>query len=262
MKNILFLIILYLLTQNSFSQIGVNTNNPKALLHIDGASAAVTTNPESGNVSALQASDDVVITSDGNIGIGKLDPAAKVDVISPTSGAIRISDTTEGVGKVLVSDANGTGSWVSVPGSWYAILSGGGSGAFNNSFNQRQINSYTTSVISSPVDGAVSTTNGTITVPFAGKYRITISGHWGTNRLQAAGTYRIIPMCFVNGVSRWEGLAIGYTPWAGMSWGLSSVFIFNTSLNAGDIVSVFMDERFNNASNTLTRCMLSIEFMD
>lgn len=44
----------------------------------------------------------------GNIGIGTTTPAQKVDII----GKIKITDGTQGVGKVLSSDANGVGTWV------------------------------------------------------------------------------------------------------------------------------------------------------
>jgi len=262
MKKILLLIIINIFIQDIYAQVGINTENPKKLLHIDGAATVATKNPATGNISALQASDDVVITNDGNIGIGILDPEAKVDILSSSSGALKISDTTEGVGKVLISDANGTGRWSSISGSWYAILSGGGSNSYSGAFIQRPIGSYTTTVISSPVDGGVDQANGVIAVPYNGTYRVTISGHWATNRLGAEGSYRIIPMGFINGILRWQGLAIGYAPGAGISWGLSSVFIFNISLNAGDHVTVYMDERFNDTSNYLVRCMLCVEFMN
>lgn len=49
-----------------------------------------------------------VITKDSSkVGIGTLTPAASLDVI----GKVKITDGTEGNGKVLVSDANGKASW-------------------------------------------------------------------------------------------------------------------------------------------------------
>jgi hypothetical protein len=55
-----------------------------------------------------QSGGQVVITRDsGKLGIGTLSPAAKLDVI----GKVKITDGTEGTGKVLVSDANGQASW-------------------------------------------------------------------------------------------------------------------------------------------------------
>ena len=43
----------------------------------------------------------------GNIGIGTSTPATKLDVI----GAVKITDGSQGSGKVLTSDANGIAQW-------------------------------------------------------------------------------------------------------------------------------------------------------
>jgi hypothetical protein len=43
----------------------------------------------------------------GNVGVGTATPAAKLDIV----GNIKITDGTQGAGKVLTSDDNGTGSW-------------------------------------------------------------------------------------------------------------------------------------------------------
>lgn len=43
----------------------------------------------------------------GNVGIGTTAPTEKLDV----AGSVRITDGTEGVGKVLTSDASGVGTW-------------------------------------------------------------------------------------------------------------------------------------------------------
>ena len=49
---------------------------------------------------------------DGIVGIGTTTPAAKLDLI----GKIKITDGTQGVGKVLTSDANGLASWKTISG--------------------------------------------------------------------------------------------------------------------------------------------------
>ena len=96
------------------------------MLHIDGASMPETANPSSGSISTTQAADDVLIDASGRIGIGLLNPAAKVDISTSaiTPGALRIKDGTEGTGKYLFSDNDGTGSWDSpaIERNWYAAL--------------------------------------------------------------------------------------------------------------------------------------------
>ena len=44
---------------------------------------------------------------DGNVGIGTANPAAKLDVI----GKLKVTDGTQGAGKILVSDATGVAAW-------------------------------------------------------------------------------------------------------------------------------------------------------
>lgn len=96
------------------AQIGINTENPKHILHIDGASSAATTNPASGSISTVQAKDDVVVTADGNMGFGTLSPTAKVHIstTNSTTPAMKIVDGTQGSEKILRSDANGNTSWI------------------------------------------------------------------------------------------------------------------------------------------------------
>lgn len=54
----------------------------------------------------------VVIDSIGNVGIGNLSPVSRLDV----AGKVKITDGSEGLGKVLSSDATGLASWV-MPGA-------------------------------------------------------------------------------------------------------------------------------------------------
>nr|MBK9653559.1 tail fiber domain-containing protein [Bacteroidota bacterium] len=52
----------------------------------------------------------VIQQTTGNVGLGTLTPAAKLDVI----GNVKITDGTQAAGKVLTSDANGLTSWQSI----------------------------------------------------------------------------------------------------------------------------------------------------
>lgn len=56
------------------------------------------------------AADRFVIDNTGNVGIGTTFPINKFHV----NGSIAITDGTQGVGKVLVSDASGNGSWMPI----------------------------------------------------------------------------------------------------------------------------------------------------
>ena len=74
--------------------------------------------------------DQAVITNAGNMGIGTTNPSQKLDI----SGKIKITDGTQGVGKVLSSDANGVGTWVNNTAITPAVIgtfSGGGANIGN-----------------------------------------------------------------------------------------------------------------------------------
>lgn len=87
------------------AQIGINTNNPQAALHVDGAKD----NATSGVPTTSQQANDAVITSKGNLGIATVAPTEKLDI---ASGNARIREINANVGiggtdRPVVADANG-----------------------------------------------------------------------------------------------------------------------------------------------------------
>lgn len=72
------LIILCSLCVSMFhdAQVGIGTINPIATFHVDGAKD----NPESGEPTLAQQTNDFVVTSTGNVGIGIIDPQRSIDV--------------------------------------------------------------------------------------------------------------------------------------------------------------------------------------
>jgi hypothetical protein len=105
-------------SQNAWSLTGNTGTNPTTnfLGTTDATDLSIRTN----------GSEKIRITANGNMGVGTVAPAAKLDII----GSVKITDGTEGVGKVLTSDAAGNASWQTPTG-------GGGSIGFSNiaSFN-------------------------------------------------------------------------------------------------------------------------------
>lgn len=59
------------------------------------------------------ASGYALITANGNVGIGVAAPTAKLDI----QGSIKIANGSQGANKVLVSDANGLGTWQTISSS-------------------------------------------------------------------------------------------------------------------------------------------------
>ncbi|NDW09526.1 hypothetical protein [Dysgonomonas sp. 520] len=107
MKKSLLFLLLFLAVTTLKSQVGVNTETPQGVFHIDGQRNT------NGNTNVA---DDVVVTSAGNVGIGTNSPQTKVDIRSTTQGGgFRLQDGSQGNGMVLTSDASGNGKW-SAPG--------------------------------------------------------------------------------------------------------------------------------------------------
>lgn len=102
-----FLLFPFVLCSLVDAQVGINTPNPQGAFHLDGGKD----NPRSGSPSAAQQANDLIITSDGNVGIGTINPSVKLDISSSNPGAIKIVDGSQADSKVLMSDANGVGTW-------------------------------------------------------------------------------------------------------------------------------------------------------
>ena len=114
MKNkfIAIFLVYNCLAFGQVSNVGIDTAVPKSLFHIDGKKDNPKTNSE--NPNSTQVANDVVISDQGNLGIGTITPTTKLEIVSPNPGAIKIVDGTEAESKVLMSDANGVATWQSL----------------------------------------------------------------------------------------------------------------------------------------------------
>ncbi|WP_139262133.1 hypothetical protein [Dysgonomonas macrotermitis] len=82
----------------SYAQVGINTQNPQGIFHID---------TKSNTSGSSNISDDILVDSNGNLGIGTLTPKAKVDV----NGSLSITNSGEADKYILTSDNIGIGTW-------------------------------------------------------------------------------------------------------------------------------------------------------
>jgi hypothetical protein len=258
-KQILFLLCLLggfgATAQDPTGIIGINTENPRGVLHIDGATTPATTNPQAGDVSPAQAVDDVIVNSQGRIGIGHLSPEAQIDIRSATPGALRIQDGTEGDEELLFSDANGVGAWAPTAGVWYAALYDSQTLGYTTSFGTRALTTYAGSLIS-PGGGAVSAAAGSITLPKAGKYRITLSLYWESNRA-AAAPYLTRAVLRVGGSNLKT-----FSNWGGnKSYGVMPTFVSVLELGAGDVLTLATDETASNSANKAQAVLFMVELL-
>ncbi len=75
-KNLLLAGLLTTFSLVAKSQVGINTTNPQGIFNIDG----LKNNPTTGVPSTAQATDDFVVTPNGNVGIGTVSPTNKLVV--------------------------------------------------------------------------------------------------------------------------------------------------------------------------------------
>lgn len=101
----IYIIISFIISLPSYSQIGINTENPNFLFHVDGGA----NNIPSGTVSATLLADDVVVDNNGNVGLG-VNPSVKLDI----KGSLFLAGSNLQPEMRLVSDANGYATWRSI----------------------------------------------------------------------------------------------------------------------------------------------------
>lgn len=239
------------------AQVGINTYNPQGVFHIDGASTLATTNPATGSISSTQAIDDVVITGSGDIGLGTISPTAKMEIKTQNEGgAIKIRDGTQNLGRTLISDADGVGTWSEFTGGWFALLHVDYGTVYQDTYAIRRFRNFTTSKISDPSLGSVDAAGGVITVPYTATYRITVFGTWATNRV-AGSPFVATAHVFKNGPSVWMGRSLGYSSY----WTTTPSYMFYLDFAAGDKIEVGTNEMQNNSANACIKIGIIIELV-
>ncbi len=149
--NVFYVFFAFILSSTINAQVGINTANPLGTFHVDGSKD----NPTTGTPSTTQQANDLIVTSTGNVGIGTTTPTRKLEIVSPTSPALRIKDGNQHVNYVLMSDADGYGTWKALSNAITATFPAAGfSGA-----------------VASPATGTVNYTGVTLTLP-PGKWLI------------------------------------------------------------------------------------------
>lgn len=90
-------------TSTLFAQnVGINTTNPQAVLHIDGNKD----NPATGTPTIIQAINDVVVTNSGNAGIGTIKPLFNLSVVKDSFPSIHVGSTSRHGGALFLGNVN------------------------------------------------------------------------------------------------------------------------------------------------------------
>lgn len=109
MRNIFLLIIFFLSINLCRSQVGINTKIPLGIFHFDGKgdNQAIPTN--------AQVANDLIVTSDGYVGIGSVSPRVKLEINTRgLKSGLKLVDGNEGDSRALMSDDQGFGTWRNV----------------------------------------------------------------------------------------------------------------------------------------------------
>lgn len=150
----------------------------------------------------------------GNVGLGNsvFTPAAKLDIRTSTSGGgFRLQDGTQGMYKLLSSDANGNASWVTNTSVTPAVI-----GVMNSSSGNIGANTNTGTYIDLPV----------------GKWSVNISM---LARMNYSGSFWVRTNLSTSSTSQINSYAIGSSIVAGLVWGnkyntiSGNIIIDNTS---------------------------------
>ena len=94
----LMAVLLVLPATAQTERVGVNTRTPVSTLDVKGVNSSTPLQYWRNSLNNILVS----ILSSGNVGIGTSTPTAKLEVNSPTQGAVKIVDGAQGAGKVLV----------------------------------------------------------------------------------------------------------------------------------------------------------------
>lgn len=105
MRSKLYILIGMFFPLAIYSQVGINTSDPKGVYHIDGKA--------DGSSTAVTSANDVLVNDKGFLGAGTTNPTVKLHIEVPAgSHGLAIQDGTEDEGYILSSDADGNGSWI------------------------------------------------------------------------------------------------------------------------------------------------------
>ena len=230
------------------AQVGIRTEDPRGMLHVDARGDTY--------INGVDTLDDVVVTPEGRIGVGTLNPQARLHIVGPKGKAIRIADTSEGGGKILTSfDNTGRAHWTALVGSWYAALKGGQSLGEVTGSGTTGWPDFTYASFEESLPGCVNLAEGSITIPYTASYRITITGKGHTNRNTTV--FMVYLHVNADGGYVFRPHQHSFKSFSPLNFG----FMAHLSLNANQVVALVPVRGGDQNANRYTDVLLHIELI-
>ncbi|EHO07907.1 hypothetical protein VSP10_12470 [Myroides odoratimimus] len=197
MKKKLVITLSLLANIGLYAQTGINTPRPLAVFHVDGKGDNNLTGP----LTPAQIANDVVVTAEGNLGIGTINPTNKLVIDNGTGANTGLKlPNGAGAGAVLTANADGSTYWDKSSTQSINFMSVIGSSGFSKGFwgsttNWKLYEFFTSSYIDNlkPIYGnnyGWDRATHRYIVPKSGKYRVTLTMYF--NGAPSPDEWRVI----------------------------------------------------------------------
>jgi hypothetical protein len=206
--------VLHFSTDKKF---GFNTTTPSQLLHIKDIEIPANALDDDMDGNVDESGDQLVFTNYGRLGINTTAPEANLHV----SGTVKITDGTQGAGKVLTSDANGMATWQAAGGG----ISGSGTLNYIPKFTTGT-NIANSQIFDDGTNVGIGTSSPT--------EKLTISGILRFNLADAVGSATEIQSRIPTGGRITAAIRFENGP----TWGDDGNIIFKTALGGSNAIEV------------------------
>ncbi|MEK6510098.1 hypothetical protein [Myroides sp. C4067] len=199
MKKKLVIALSLLANIGLYAQTGINTPRPLTVFHVDGKGDNNLTGP----LTPAQIANDVVVTAEGNLGIGTINPTNKLVIDNGTGANTGLKlPNGAGAGAVLTANADGSTYWdksstQSINFTSVIFSTGRSKDFYGSKTSWGLLNIFTTISIDNikNVYGEIygwNVQNQRFVVPKTGKYRITLTVFFNDVQTSYTDNWRVI----------------------------------------------------------------------